>query len=104
MCNHQHNLTAIIYDKKGRVISIGYNSYVKTHPLQAKYAKKVGLERKIFLHAEMDAIIKAGSKLKEAYLIRVFRYGKNNQPLCAKPCPICMEAISNTPIKRIEHT
>jgi hypothetical protein len=27
-------ITAIITDKKGRVLSIGQNSYSKTHPLQ----------------------------------------------------------------------
>ena len=38
----KHKITAIIYDKKGRVLSIGQNSYIKTHPYQAKIAKQVG--------------------------------------------------------------
>lgn len=104
MTNHKYEITAIIYDKKGNVISIGYNNYTKTHPLQAKYAKKVGLEKKIFLHAEMDAVIKAGSKIKTAHLIRIFRYNNSGEPRCAKPCPICQEMLKHTPIKFIEHT
>ena len=104
MCKHHYNITAIIYDKKGNVLSIGYNNYTKTHPLQAKYAKEVGLEKKIYLHAEMDAIIKAGSKLEKAYMIRIFRYNNKGEPRCACPCPICREAIKHTPIKVIEHT
>ena len=29
--SRKHSLTAIIYDKKDRVLSIGQNSYTKTH-------------------------------------------------------------------------
>lgn len=104
MCNHKHRITAIIYDKHNRVISIGHNSYIKTHTLQARYAKQVGLDNKIFLHAEMDAIIRAGIKIKNAYKICVFRFNLQGEPRCAKPCPICSEAIRHTPIKIIEHT
>lgn len=104
MANHKYDITAIIYDKKGNVISIGYNNYTKTHPLQAKFAKKVGMEKKIFLHAEVDAVIKAGSRIKNAYMIRVFRYNISGEPCCAKPCPICQEMLKHTPIKKIEHT
>jgi hypothetical protein len=35
----RHELTAVIYDRKGNVLSIGKNSYIKTHPLQAIHAK-----------------------------------------------------------------
>lgn len=52
----KQQITAIIYDRKGEVLSIGQNSYVKTHPLQAKHAEKVGLPYKQFLHAEIHAI------------------------------------------------
>ena len=47
----QQDVTAIIYDKRGRILSIGKNSYVKTHPLQARYATEVGLCEQVFLHA-----------------------------------------------------
>lgn len=104
MANHKFEITAIIYDKKGNVISMGHNSYVKTHPLQAEYAKKVGLEQKIFLHAEMDAVIKAGSKIENAYMMRIFRFNNQGQPRLAKPCPVCQEMLKHTPIKVIEHT
>lgn len=93
-------LKAFIYNRKGRVISIGQNSYTKTHPLQAKYAHKVGLDKKVFLHAEIDAIIKC-KDLNEAYKISVLRLNKKGEPLLAKPCPICMSAIKATNIKEI---
>lgn len=106
MCNHQYDITAVIYDKKGNVISIGHNSYIKTHPLQAFYAKKAGkeFEKKIFIHAELDAVIKAGSRISKAYMIRVFRFNNKGEPRCAKPCPVCQEMLKHTPIQVIEHT
>ena len=103
MCN-QHHLTATIYDKRGRVLSIGYNSYVKTHTIQAKYAAAVGLPEKQFIHAEMAAILKCRN-LDKAYRIMVTRFNKKGEPLCAKPCKICMEAIRDmTNIQVIQHT
>lgn len=101
--NHQHHVTAVIYDKKGRVLSIGQNSYVKTHPIQAKHAKKVGLPDKQFLHAEVAAIIKC-KDISKAYKIFVSRWNANGEPLLAKPCPICASAILAAGITIVEHT
>ena len=41
---------AFALDSRGVVISKGCNSFVKTHPMQKKYADKVGLHYKIYLH------------------------------------------------------
>lgn len=96
-------VTAIIEDKRGKVLSIGSNSYIKTHPLQVKHAKKVGQPDRQFLHAEVHAITRCRD-LTSAYMIKVFRYNKAGEPVLAKPCAVCMSAIESTPIKRIEHT
>lgn len=97
----KQEITAIIYDRKGRVLSVGKNSYVKTHTLQAKYAKKVGLPDKQFLHAEIHAISKCRD-LDKAHKIVVTRFGKKGQPLLAKPCLICQSAIESVGIKIVE--
>jgi tRNA(Arg) A34 adenosine deaminase TadA len=97
------DMTAIIYDRKGRVLSVGKNSYVKTHTLQAKHAEKVGLPDKQFMHAEIHAISKC-RHLEKAHKIVVYRYGKRGQPLLAKPCPICQSAIESVGIDFIEWT
>lgn len=99
----RQEITAIIYDKKGHILSIGKNSYVKTHPKQAMYANKVGLPHKHFLHAELDAIIKCRnlSKAKKIFIARVKRDGEYGN---AEPCPICQEAIRDAGIKEIEWT
>lgn len=96
-------IKATVFDKRGRVLSIGQNSYVKTHPEQARLAKKCGLEHKVFLHAEVAAILKVRD-LKKAHRILITRFGKNGEPLLAAPCPICASAIKAAGIKHIEHT
>ena len=102
--SRQVNITAIIYDRKGKILSIGKNSYVKTHTLQARYAKKVGKEEAIYLHAEIHAITKCAN-LKDAYRISVFRYDAHGNPVNSKPCQICEAAIRElTNISVIEHT
>lgn len=99
----KQEITAIIYDRKGRVLSVGKNSYVKTHPLQAKHAEKVGLPDKQFLHAEIHAITKCRD-LSKAHRIVVTRYDKKGRPLLAKPCPVCQSAIESVGIEVIEWT
>lgn len=100
----QFKITAIIRDKHGRQISCANNSYTKTHPIQAKYAKRVGREKKVYLHAEVLAILRAGKNIDKAYSIEISRYDKNGKPMLAKPCPICMEIINNTCIKKVIYT
>ena len=99
----QQDMTAIIYDRKGKVLSVGRNSYVKTHTLQAKHAEKVGLPDKQFLHAEVHAITKCRD-LSKAHRIAVYRYGKSGQPLLAKPCPVCQSAIESVGMEIVEWT
>lgn len=96
-------LTAIIYDKKGKVLSIGQNSYIKTHPLQAKHAKKMGEPMKVYPHAEINAIIRC-KDISKAHKIVVTRFHSNGKPANAKPCKICMSAIAKTNIKYVEHS
>lgn len=95
------NITAIIYDKRGKVLSVGKNSYVKTHPKQAKHAKMVGLPEKEFLHAEVDAIIRCRD-ISKAHKILVTRINKSGNYANAKPCPICKSAIKEAGIKHVE--
>lgn len=99
----KHTLTAIVYDKRGRPLSIGQNSYTRTHPRQAAIAAKVGLPEKKFMHAEFSAITKCRD-LKKAHKIVITRYNKQGEPVNAKPCPVCMELIRLSGIKEIEHT
>lgn len=95
--------TAVIYDKRGRILSVGQNSFVKTHPMQAKLAHAAGLPAKKFLHAEVAAILKCRD-ITKAKKILVSRWGATGNPLLAKPCPICESAIKAAGIEIVEHT
>lgn len=100
----QVDITAIIYDKRGRVVSLGKNSFIKTHPQQAKFCNKAKEDpHKVYLHAEVAAIVKC-RHLDKAHKIVVMRYNKNGEPVNCKPCPACQLAIAHAGIKRIEHT
>ena len=91
---------ATCYDKKGRYLSSAINSYKKTHPLQKYFADKVGHKDNIYLHAEIAALIKAGTqKIHTIVIIR--RYKKTNNLALAKPCPICLEALKAFKVKKI---
>ena len=63
-------MSAVLLDKRNKVISTGLNSYEITHTQQfyaavmaAKKYKQPSLKKKIFLHAELNCIIKARNKV-----------------------------------------
>lgn len=98
----KYDIRATCYDKKGRVISTGVNSYTRTHPVQAHFAKMVGLDEKQYIHAEIQALLRA--KDKKVHKIKVERYGKDGVPLNSAPCPICVAALKVWGVEVIEHT
>lgn len=95
------NTSAIIIDKSGKVLSVGRNSYNKTHPLQKHYAVKANLPKKCFLHAEIDAIRKLCYN-SSPHTIIIMR--ENNTTLLAAPCPICSLAIKDRGIKKVVYS
>ena len=100
---NKFNLCAIITDKKGNVVSIGYNSYSKTHTTQAYYAEKSGNIHRIFLHAEIDALTKIPYGIK-GHSIYIARLDKSGKSALARPCPICRMALQDANIKNIYYT
>jgi deoxycytidylate deaminase len=99
----QHNITAFVYDKRNRLLSVGNNSYVKTHTIQARYAAKAGNPARIYLHAEIDALIKASRK-GVPHKIVVIRYKANGEQALARPCDACMLAIKEYGVKIVEYS
>lgn len=97
--NTKHSLTATCYDKHGRQLSVAQNSYVKSHPIQAYFANKVGLDEKVFLHAEIHALLKA--KDKKIHTLHVVRKTKSGCLRNAKPCAICQEAIKAYGVEKV---
>ena len=102
MAKKRYLILAKCYDKKGNLLSAAFNSYTKTHPLQAYFARKVGHDHCTFLHAEIHAILKCRGK--PIYRITVERYDGSGLPANAKPCSICTEAIRAFGITKVEYT
>lgn len=80
---------SVVCDKRGRIISESPNSYIKTHPLVKRWSFKANLDKE-YLHAECGAIIKSKGKGHSLYVARV---DSKNNPMIAKPCPVCQIAI-----------
>ena len=102
MPRKRYTVTAKCFDKRGRLISVGENSYRKTHPVQASLAKSVGLPEKCFLHAEVLALLRAGDK--KVHRIRVERFDADGNPANAEPCPVCKQAIRQWGVAYTEYT
>lgn len=101
MANTRFSITALAYDRKGRLLSVGRNSYTKTHPLQAHYAKVSGRREAIYLHAEIAALVKARGKVHK---VVVTRFNSMGQPVLSRPCPACQLALRDFGVKEVEHT
>ena len=97
----KQEVTALAYDRKGNLLSIGRNSYTKTHPMQARYAKLSGRPNAIYLHAEVSALVRARGKVHK---LVVMRYGADGEPVLSKPCPACQLAIKDYGVAVVEHT
>jgi len=87
-------LGAAIYDKKGKLISKGYNKR-KTHP-------KFGAGYYTRLHAEGDALLKAlksNEDIVGGYCV-VYR----NKGNLAKPCKCCESMLRESGISEVYYT
>lgn len=94
----EQNFCAIIVDKRDRILSFGFNSYIKSSPLMKYYATRVGEINKIFNHGEIDAIKHLPYNSKP-FAIYVARINFNGKQLLGKPCRICQLALRELGIK-----
>ncbi len=97
----QYTVYAAIADKKGQIVSIGKNSFIKTHPKQYSY-NQYRNPHKIFLHAEIDALLKY--KSDNGYVMIIARMTKTGLIRNAKPCIGCFGALQESNIKKIFYT
>jgi YD repeat-containing protein len=100
---NRQNITAFVYDKRGRLLSVGRNSYIKTHPMQARMAREAGEDEKIYLHAEIDALVKVRD-WGLAHKLVITRFTKDGNPASARPCKVCERMIKLVNIKEVQHT
>jgi len=81
-------------DKRGRVIAEAGNEYRKSSPIQARFAAKVGLPEKQFLHAEVKVLLKALRSGATISTLVVARTSKDGEVMDGKPCCICNAYLS----------
>lgn len=84
-----------------QIISIGINSYRKTHPKQRSYARNAGQPLKEYLHAEIAALVAARCPVDS---IIVLRLNANNELASSCPCRVCSLAISLAGVTNIYHS
>ena len=82
---------------RNSIVSIGMNSY-KTHPLMAARTSWP------FLHAEQNAIIRAGMDHCEGLDLYIARVLKNNDLALSKPCKVCIKLIEDVGIRNIYYS
>ena len=95
-------IKATTFDKRGVPIATGINDYKKSSPIMKQLAARVGLHDKIYLHAEVLAILRSGDRKISSIYIE--RYNTDGSPALAKPCPVCQEAIKLWGIKNVFYT
>jgi deoxycytidylate deaminase len=94
---------ATAYDKRGRILSVAFNSYTKTHPLQKSFCFRAGMgTKRPFLHAELAALLKAGDH--KVHTLFVERYYRDGTPALSRPCGGCALAIKEFGVKHVIHT
>ena len=100
------NLCAVIVGG-GSIISVGYNKS-NTNGFVEHYTDKILGKRDYALssHAEMDSIAKVRSKTNlvgcKVFVAR--RSKEGNNPVMARPCPICQAMLRAYGIKRAFYT
>jgi deoxycytidylate deaminase len=96
--NSRH-AAAIVY--KNKILSTGI-CHLKTHPMMLKYQPN---DKRIYLHAEIDAIIRTinnhGVDILKDCSLHVIRITKGGNLGMSKPCPGCQKAIEAFGIKKV---
>lgn len=102
---YKYKLGAVIKDRWGETISTGWNKR-KTHPTQHRHATAAGSPDRIYLHAEIDAIVKLAKDdtWRAAYSMTIVRLTRKGKLGMARPCPVCMRALKELDIRWIEYT
>lgn len=95
----QHKVSCATYNRRGRLLSTAWNLPGKSHPIQAEYANKVGQPRRINLHAEILALIRAKEDVHSIQVVRVGRSSLDPKP--SLPCKICMGYIIDSGVREI---
>jgi len=86
--------------RNGRIFKIGWNKR-KTHPITARYNYHEGI---VYIHAELDVILKSKLEDLSEYSLFSVRIMKNGEFGLARPCSGCSSVLKQVGITQIEWT
>ncbi len=92
----KYKLAAVIF-KGSKIISVGYNSVKKTHPLIKLLSHR---DDKLYLHAEIHAILRA-KECEGADLLVVRIRNDSEEFSMSKPCKMCERFIRRSGIRNV---
>ena len=99
-----YHAAAVVY--KGRILAVGLNKR-KTHPTMKKFQKNHRPNR-IYLHAEVDAIIRTinlhGEEILKSSDLYVLRTTKSGKIGTSEPCNGCRDTINFYQLKHVYWT
>lgn len=102
MVQTSRHAAAIVF--KNKVIAVGRNG-LKTHPIMKKFGRN---KHSIYLHAEMDAIVRTinlyGVDILSRCSLYVLRINKEGKVRSSCPCYGCSKAIDFFKIPTVYHT
>lgn len=99
----RYALVATCFDRKGRILGTGTNNYQKSHPLMQYFAVKAGeSDEKIYLHAELSAVLQSGRKEIDSILVQ--RFHSNGDMANAMPCPTCQQMLKSFGVRLVRYT
>lgn len=92
---HRSFHCAAIYHKS-RLLSLGWNNTVKTHPKSKQFGYWDG-----FIHAELAAIIKLGELDLDGYHMIIARIDNNLQLAESRPCKFCANMLKQVNLEKV---
>lgn len=88
--------TVIVKNK--RIVSVGHNRPLKTHPMIRKYNEYKTI------HAEIDCIIGYNRDLLKDAIIYVYREHKDGSLAMSRPCNVCFQILKDIGITKVIYT
>ena len=100
-------IKATALDKKGVLLSVAFNDYFKSNPVQKALSLRAGLsEHRTAVHAEVLCLVRA-KRLhpnKRVHTLLIERYDSDGKPKLAKPCASCELAIRDSRVQIVLYT
>ena len=99
--SRRYFVIAAALDHHNNIVSIGQNSYQKTHPMQSRLALKTGRADREYLHAEIASLVKSRRDVETVMVVRMTPTGLIRM---ARPCNICTLALREAKVRFVIYT